>query len=254
MNEHPILFRAEMVRAILDGSKTQTRRVIKPQPLMMCSGAWYPSDNPGDSKNRTGLHYANEKHMRRGLPIDFSPYGQPGDRLWVRETYALEHWEDEPATPKDGRPIFHHAGDGTEWDEQRWFYPHYKATDPAPDLCYEDDENDDGEPKCKWSPSIHMPRWASRITLEIVNIRVERVQEITEEDAFEEGMTRRLAAEQGFSVSVSEEEFYISQARRTFHYFWNSLNAKRGFGWDVNPWAWVIEFKEARTPRKLEPQ
>jgi len=122
--EHPILFQADMVRAILNSRKTMTRRVIKPQPVMMDSGAWFPSSNPGDSKNRTGLHYANEYHLRKGLPIDFSPYGQLGDRLWVRETHVFERYEDEPKSPLDGRPIFYYKGDGTEWDEPYWLYPH----------------------------------------------------------------------------------------------------------------------------------
>jgi hypothetical protein len=208
--EHPILFQADMVRAILNCRKTMTRRVIKPQPVMMDSGAWFPSSNPGDSKNRTGLHYANEYHLRKGLPIDFSPYGQPGDRLWVRETHVFERYEDEPY----------------------WLYLHYRATDRTPDLDYEDDE--DGDPKCKWRPSIFMPRWASRITLEIVSIRAERVQEISEEDANLEGVD--------FIPSAPA----ATNHRTSFAGLWDSINAKRGFGWDVNPWVWVIEFKRVR--------
>ena len=232
MNEHPILFSGEMVRAILDGRKTQTRRVIKPQPIMMDSGMWYPSNIPGDVKNRRGLHYANEKHMRKGMPIDFFPYGLPGDRLWVRETHVFEMYEDEPRS-KDGRPIFFYKGDGTEWDEPHWLYPHYRATDPAPDLFYEDgDGYQEGDPQCKWNPSIHMPRWASRITLEIVNVRVDQVQEISIEDIYAEGCRPISSDEDGSELY----EWYSD--------LWDELNAKRGYGWDINPWVWVLEFKK----------
>jgi hypothetical protein len=100
-----------------------------------------------------------------------------------------------------------------------------------------------GKSPLPWRPAIFIPRWASRITLEMVNVRVERLQEITEEDALSEGVNKHLAAELGISVSPSEEEFNFTQARSTFCHLWNSINAKSGFGWYVNPWVWVIEFK-----------
>lgn len=212
MIEHPILFNGDMVLAILDGRKTQTRRVIKPQP--------------------DHCHYWKETGLlpqAGGRTINCS-HGQPGDRLWVRETHVFEWYEDEPRS-KDGRPIFYYAGDGTEFDEPHWLYPHYRATDPAPDLCYEDgDGYSDDDPQCKWLPSIHMPRWVSRITLEIVNVRVERVQEITDDDAIQEGVDSTNTSIPGY-------------ARTRFMNLWNSINAKRGFGWDANPWVWAIEFK-----------
>jgi hypothetical protein len=161
-------------------------------------------------------------------------FGVPGDRLWVRETFVLEHWSDEPKVPAD-RPMYHYEPKDplNEYDNEYWMIPHYKATDPAPDLYYGDiDENDDGEPKCKWSPSIFMPRWASRIMLEIVNIRVERLQEIGETEAFSEGV-------ENLHIIFDHGKSY----RDTYAELWNQLNQKRGLGWDVNPFVWVIEFK-----------
>lgn len=159
-----------------------------------------------------------------------SPFGYPGDRLWVKETHVFERHEDEPAIPKDGRPIFYHKGDDTEWDEPHWLYPHYRAT--IPELDYSECDNDDGEPKCKWRPSIFMPHWASRITLEVLNVRVERLQEMNWRDVIPEGIG-------GYTLARG----VLSDNPPDPIELWNSLNAKRGFGWDVNPWVWVIEFK-----------
>jgi len=100
----------------------------------------------------------------------------------------------------------------------------------------------------KITPSIFMPRWASRITLEVTAVRVERLQEITDSDAVEEGVTRHLRSTLGWSFEESEETFNIAQARDTFRLLWDHLNAKRGYGWEKNPWVWVIEFK--RLPEK----
>ena len=177
MKEHPIIFSTDMVRAILDGKKTMTRRVIK---------------NP-----------ERYEHIRE---CDFCcPYGQVGDRLWVRETLVIT------------------GGRGSE-------YVAYKADG------YELDKGIFPE---KWRPSIFMPRWASRITLEITEVRVERVQEITEEDAIKEGICVVDNTEDGIYSSPNYPDIH----RDIFMYLWDSLNTKRGYGWEVNPWVWVIEFK-----------
>lgn len=168
--ERPILFSGEMVRAILDGRKTQTRRVMKHQ---------------------NGAHLAFQK----------CPHGNPGDCLWVRESFRLS----VPA---------HEGQTG---------YPIYRANfkdDPILGI---------------WKPSIHMPRWASRITLEITGVRVERVRDISEEDAKAEGWPR----DQELFPTVNTSY----KANLWFERLWDSINAERGFGWDVNPWVWVLEFK-----------
>jgi hypothetical protein len=168
--ERPILFSGPMVLAILEGRKTMTRRVRKPQPKLFDTTA----------------------RMVIGCP-----YGQPGDRLYVKETFLP--WD---------------ASGGVE----KYLY---RATEHG--TAY------DGS----WKSPLFMPRKASRITLEITGVRVERVQEITWEDAKAEGITY-----DGFPDSACE--FY----RQEFKILWDSINAKRGFGWDVNPWVWVIEFKQ----------
>ena len=236
MKEHPILFSASMVKAILGDHKTQTRRVLTIQPLDIL-----PMNIPNE------WVCLMQKEPESKGKVFRCRYGIPGDRLWVRETFVLEQWEDEPKPPAD-RPLFHHESDQMdEYDNEYWLWPHYKATDPAPELCYEDDPNDDGEPKCKWRPSIHMPRWASRIALEIISVRIERLQDIGKDeninDVFEEGLSKHAYYE---FVDDEPCDINTEEALEDYKELWNSINEKRGFGWDVNPWVWVIEFKRVK--------
>jgi hypothetical protein len=189
VKERPILFSGPMVHAILDGRKTQTRRAIKPQPDHWCIMV-------GRTLRGGELHIPtyNTEYPERIIPC---PYGQPGDRLWVRETW----FESNGAV-------------------------HHKAGYSQVDL----DGKSDFPCTVKWRPSIHMPRWASRITLEIVEVRVQRVQEISLSDIREEGIEKGL-----LDVSYDMKQNFIT--------LWDSINAKRGFGWDKNPWVWAIEFK-----------
>lgn len=233
MKERPILFTGEMVRAILEGRKTQTRRVMKPQPVK--SGYFWEWAGAGWNRDDIGASVMSGHSLAvRG------PYGLIGDRLWVKETHVFEWWEDEPKPPTD-RPIHYHAGDGSEWDEPYWLWPHYRATDPAPELYYPDHGED--EPHCRWRPSIFMPRWASRITLEIVDIRIERLQHISVEDVLAEGI--KQTEPDGFYLAplAGVPDFPWGDARMAYAALWNSINEKSGFGWDQNPWVWVVEFK-----------
>jgi hypothetical protein len=225
MKERPILFSGEMVRAILDGRKPQTRRVIKPPPEHRADG-WHVATNP-----KSG--YGSEKVMRDFLPI-YCPYGQPGDKLWVRETFVVESSfnsasaEDYPPPFKDGRPIKWTNDD--EYGEY-WEQCHYRATDLEPELHYGLDE-----PGCKWRPSIFMPRWASRITLEVTGVRVERVQDISEGDAQSEGVP--VGA---LDTGVTYVDSYVESFMR----LWDCINGKRpGCAWEDNPWVWVVEFQK----------
>ena len=200
MKERPILFSGPMVRAILEGRKTQTRRVVKgltpghAHTGRSLTGLGYPAS--------MGKWWAEFLHSEPGSPIYVAcPYGQPGDRLWVRETWALH--------PDDGEA-------GVLW----------RATDPGWDA--------EGT-GLKWRPSIFMPRWASRIELEVTGVRVERVQGISEADAQAEG----VAAVQG------DPEDHVDPVDR-FAQVWDGINGKRGHGWDVNPWVWVVEFRVGR--------
>jgi len=184
MTERPILFSGEMVRAILAGRKTQTRRVIKCTGLD-CLGACGVA---GEDMRFAGRDWVGNSVLLK------CPHGQRGSKLWVRET-----WQEDP------------VGE---------FGICYKATG----------HNE----KCKvhshlWRPSIFMPRHASRLTLEITGVRVERVQDISEDDAKAEGVEPFAPDDGRYRIGYAE--------------LWDSINAKRGFGWEVNPWAWVLEFK-----------
>jgi hypothetical protein len=211
MKERPIIFNGEMVRAILDGRKTQTRRVVKGIALEWLTPNMFTPEYVASPDN----------HL--------CPYGIPGDRLWVKETFTLESsLEVGPYDPPfhDGRPLKKYNDEARgEW----WEQPHYRATDPIPEL-----EIGTGDPGVKWKPSIHMPRWASRITLEIVKVRLSKIRETSPMDAISEGIERSEELE-------SFNRAHVEIAR--FRNLWDSINAKRGFSWDANPWVWVIEFK-----------
>lgn len=202
MKERPILFNTEMVNAILEGRKTQTRRIINPQPVF---------------KEGTGFHW---KGAMYGIGSDYAetvrnftnfscPLGRIGDRLWVRETFRLYDSDECPhadfpcGCPRNGTPLFKASHD-----------------------CR------DGE---KWKPSIHMPRWASRILLEITGIRVERLQSISDEDAKAEGFdysTHPSAIEMGYAIG----------AKTNFRHTWEQIYGANA--WNKNPWVWVVEFKK----------
>lgn len=206
--KRPILFSGEMVRAILDGRKSMTRRVVKEIPMLGTPIAWCAA---AKAQEPGWVHIVGD--YRR-----FCPYGIPGDRLWVRETWKL--WED----PKDGHDwVLYRAGG-------KMSFPNIEHLDMPRDPFAD-----------KWRPSIFMPRWASRITLEITGVRVERVQDITEGDVREEGIT------DGGCLNCGEHEPCgcdnpQPDARDAFIWLWDSINKKRGYGWHVNPWVWVIEF------------
>lgn len=194
MKERPILFSAPMVRAILDGRKTQTRRIVKPQPDFLGS-----MDDPTTPWKTLapGLH-----------EFIVCPYGKPGDRLWVRETHApqpdcMMAWDNWMLLHRTGpKPIIHYAADGG---------------DPWVD---------------RWRPSIHMPRWASRITLEVIGVRVERLKTIRTKDAQAEGV---------FVPSMQYAALGEHSHRFAFGSFWEQINGSGS--WDANPWVWVIEFR-----------
>jgi len=203
MKERPILFNSEMVRAILEGRKTQTRRVVKPQP----------GDFQRVVRSRDSLSGWGYARMISGVQNITCPYGQPGDRLWVREGFRL----------------ISQLGPET-WDT--FLHPQYKSDMKIGHICSIMREFY----KPGWKPSIHMPRWASRITLEITDVRVERVQDITDEDIMAEGFGYNQLRDDG----RMKNGFPIIDG---FADLWDSINAKRGYSWDLNPWVWAISFK-----------
>lgn len=203
MKERPILFSGEMVRAILAGRKTQTRRVVRipERPGLVA----HPEDAFPDPGLGGGgyLHVPYTSATDRYTHRVWYPYGI-GTRLWVRETWCQQ------ACMVHGDLLPGKA--------------HYRAAG------YEV-RHVDGPEKSPWRPSIHMPRWASRITLEVTAVRVERLQDITEEDARAEGM-------HGDYLSASARDLYAA--------LWDAINGKR-HPWASNPWVWVVSF------RRVEP-
>lgn len=233
MPEKPILFSGPMVRAILDGRKTETRRVIKPQPeFSEPQTAWMD----GEGHSGSGWYCYNIEYPDEGSEFYRCPYGSPGDTIWVRETHSIESnlGIDSSTTYSppfdDGRPIRW----GESEEERYWEQCHYRATDPPPEICCESlkcrqcAENDYGP---HWRPSIHMPRWASRITLRVTDVRVEMLQEITEAGCMAEGLAPMCNHD-------TEEDL-----RMAFTVLWDSIGAKRGHSWESNPWVWVVTFE-----------
>ena len=236
MKERPILFNAPMVRAILEGRKTMTRRVVKPQIeefkqhtpdkhspkhpkpyLDAYCGEPKTSANPrGVSPN---WHWWTRDN-RPGECVAKCHYGQPGDRLWVRETWGLMCHHD----PSDWCAGSIRGVPESELVEQ-YSIEHAANWNLPSESAY-------------WRPSIFMPRWASRITLEVADVRVQRVQDITEEDAKAEGV------DGGGPVGHIPTCLEMGRHRYQFCHLWDSINSKRGFGWDSNPWVWAITFKQ----------
>ena len=224
IKERPILFSAPMVRAILDGRKTVTRRAVKVQPEVRMVDMIGPMLT---FKNKRGGHwlYPNAKQQI----IADCPYGTPGERLWVREAFGLQ--------------VRHYGGGTGE-------HIVYRATNPDAIYCKSAEGRDY---PVKWKPSIHMPRHSCRILLEITDVRVERLQDISEGQAVDEGLVWEgmkdgqtywnhtdhrypPASHQQFSVSGTD-------AISAFRNLWKST----GGDWEANPWVWVVEFKRVQS-------
>ena len=233
MKEHPIIFNGEMVRAILDGRKTQTRRAIRPQPGKPPSeGAYFDAYDGGPQWN----WWSKDNKLHNDGPIIKCPYGIPGDRLWVRENFGILNIDrnmlarfplfevEEPDVPK-GSSVFDKAIACRD-DKIR--------VEKGYELLYQAD----GDKGLKgWRPSIHMPRWAARTFLDVLSIRVERVQDISIQDILAEGITH-----EGINKIQRQEVLSYSDALRwKFRTLWDSINKKRGYGWDTNPRVFVVE-------------
>ncbi|ENT2398127.1 hypothetical protein H0P13_21270 [Escherichia coli] len=184
MKERGMIFNDEMVRAILGGNKTQTRRIVE------------------------------EKFYGRAVAAELlakhCPYGQPGDRIWVRETYRVHGKATDVAT------LVYRASVRNSWTEQTHRVPVEVCNKPVSE---------------KWTPSIHMPRWASRILLEITDVRVERLHDMSEADAKAEGATPAT-----YKITPPEAVYRVG-----FGDIWRSIYGQDN--WLSNPWVWVIEFK-----------
>lgn len=249
MKSRPIIFDGESVRAILAGRKTQTRRVVKPQPtgeprplIEWSRGIAAACHDYSPDPAKLAAHA--ERLRGRVLPFTTEsgslgsrpcPYGAPGDELWVREAWAVE-------------------------DASKLKLPEY-CGGGNPDWIYYRDPVHIGT-GLTWRSPIFMPRWASRLTLRVTDVRVERVQDVSEADAIAEGATRR---ESGWSCDwsrvgelsryatasavksrdlapLSGRDVALGTARHAFGNRWDAINAKRGFSWHSNPWVWVVSF------------
>ncbi|MEB8380657.1 MULTISPECIES: hypothetical protein [Acinetobacter] len=210
MNEHPILFSTEMVQAILTGRKTQTRRVVKSE-LIIEQAEFERGNRPNVIQSEPSLQYWTENSC---------PFGQVGDRIWVRETWHVEPnvtgWsmnENEPCTGW----IEYKAGGSKEVTA-----PNFDAVQ----RCFPKGEVDWDFLPYSWRPSIFMPRWACRLILEITNIRIERLNDISEADCVKEGIGSALLRD---------------CKKPKFMQLWESINGNGS--WNKNPWVWVVEFK-----------
>lgn len=211
--ERPILFSGPMVRAILEGRKTQTRRVISPQPV------YYPKEKY--------LEWTDKRGLKSGCPLKDAhwwlscPYGKAGDSLWVRETWA-----------NTGRQTFYPEGGGSFEAGTEFICAVYRATATEANLSHNP----------TWKPSIHMPRWASRITLEITQVRVERLQDISESDAEAEGVAvSHYYCDEGTAQDPTPAHRCDPVGK--FRELWESINSKPGRRWEDNPWVWALTFK-----------
>jgi hypothetical protein len=267
MKERPILFSAEMVRAILDVRKTQTRRVIKPIPEGACITMEDFREKPE--------HYAS---------CGWCPQGEVGTKLWVRETFIDAGCR---AATKGGKSEYtnfiKYVADGEERDisatEEEWDERLHKHVERQIALCPPEPTDSDApdywyryNSHIGWlenefvrhRPSIFMPRWASRITLEITNIRCERLQEISEKDALAEGIVRNEFPMQCMTQIPDGSTFYEPDiiafnnpadgawypkseptAAKAFRRLWDSINEKK-HPWNANPWVWAIEFRRIK--------
>ena len=220
MSERPINFSGDMVRATRAGRKTQTRRPIIPQPVPLYSktidrfeysgGFWWPTSHSGVQAAWKPVRYR-------------CPYGEPGDQLWVRETWGAVSPPGLIACCLEDCEIQYRADlppGCTDYPGQ-WPADEARGNPDAP----------------KWRASIHMRRWASRITLDVLRVRVERVQEISERDAYAEGQVL---------PRVITRTTTIEWPTTWFRDLWDDIYAKRGLGWGANPWIFVIDFSRIK--------
>ncbi|MES4685384.1 hypothetical protein ACSLV1_31915 [Pseudomonas aeruginosa] len=219
--ERPILFNDQMVRAILEGRKTVTRRVMKPQPTPSKDGGHHWPCKVHQSMLHVERELQNGEGCWCGLAEAACPFGQPGERLWVREAWTIDLLA--AYSTEKGYDSEYELRYRTD-DASREI--HVAPGEPDPYLALYDSQRGD------WRPSIHMPRWASRILLEITAVRIERLQDISDDQAIAEGIDTHPTGFYGNGCIT---------AGGAFLELWESIN---GDGkWAANPWVWVVEFK-----------
>lgn len=215
MADRPILFSAPMVRALLAGTKTQTRRIMKPQPIVEANGSWRWEGRYG------GFVGAMGTHVEEGFPLSAAAYApiQPGDRLWVKETWRTVKQHDH-LSPRDLHP---------DWTIQ--YLTDRPLSDPS--------DVDDGPTLTgRTRVSIHMCRWMSRLTLHVTDVRVQRLQDISDQDAAAEGV--RPWPTEMVEVGFASVNSAVVPARTLYALLWNSING--ACSWEANPWVAAYTF------------
>ena len=262
IRERPILFSGEMVRAILDGGKTQTRRIVKLPKELPQDVFEYDHIPEGHFSivSRHGkfsvIHW--ESDHAESIPLH-CPY-VPGEHLWMREAWRIA------SLPVDECPaIQYRADDSIEWRDpldpiydwdlkyEDWFERmNLQLIEDCEQAGLEVNINEEmaytwdwNSIPTRWRPSIHMPRWASRITLEVTSVRVERIQDISRKDVEAEGLPPH--SQTGRVELWTDQNNVFCGPLKAFAVAWDSLNAKRGYSWELNPWVWVVEFRQIQT-------
>lgn len=230
MKERGILFNGEMVRAVLDDRKANTRRIVTPQPHSYHDNSLvWAKRLPQGKRHWTPVFWQDGKLLDLGLSL--CPYGRPGDRLWVREAWRVGSGYDELPGSKFTSPSIYYEADG--------------------------DKKGAGFELGRYRHARFMPRWASRITLEITDVRAERLNDISEEDAIAEGVEPNCGLLDHTNCKDHFGEWLMYplekyeggepaySAKESFSTLWESINGEGS--WDANPWVWVVEFKRLDT-------
>ena len=266
----PIIFSGEMIKATLDGPKSQTRRPIKPQPPKRANEVLGSYDHLCADRvtdNKDAKHYGEWALYGRGMngtfkPVSpfFKPKYQPGDKLWVREAWRIHSFPvDDPMVVgyKDGLTMEERGEDFIPdwqkyelWDEKmriQSFDELEKLNIPEGEEINDIKNNGEegytwsrGFSPLRWRPSIHMPRWASRLTLEVLSVRAEGLQEISNEDCVREGACKKEIMDVLTGIDAVRGSLFVGAMK----ILWDSIYAKKPeYQWDANPWVWVYEFK-----------
>lgn len=218
------------VQAILEGRKTQARRIVKPQPYIDGQGNFcWNGRNFGQDFNGPHIQEIASPIPSSKTKRVHCPFGKPGDRLWVREAHAEVLLPDIPI----GRFIGPQGTSGIPARPEWPSYVIYRADGEMPNVQWHCEG--DSQP-VRWTPSTRMPRWASRILLEITAVRIERLNDISEDDALAEGVTFKNPVKPGHASRMGREAFAE---------LWQSINGPDS--WDENPWVWVIEFERVKS-------